>query len=79
MKKHRTLASWLLIIFQTVFGIILGAPWLLLGLLMVDAFIIFKDKICTQIFLKGTLREAGMGGPAARPYCVAIERLVRQS
>ena len=24
VKKHRTLASWLLIIFQTVFGIILG-------------------------------------------------------
>lgn len=43
VKKHRTLASWLLIIFQTVFGIIVGAPWLILGLLMVDAFIIFMS------------------------------------
>ena len=34
VKKHRTLASWLLIIFQTVFGIILGAPWLILGLFL---------------------------------------------
>lgn len=43
VKKHRTLASWLLIIFQTVFCIIVGAPWLILGLLMVDAFIIFMS------------------------------------
>ncbi|MGN8760529.1 hypothetical protein SAMN02910455_00730 [Acidaminococcus fermentans] len=43
VKKHRTLASWLLIIFQTVFGIIVGAPWFILGLLMVDAFIIFMS------------------------------------
>lgn len=51
VKKHRTLASWLLIIFQTVFGIILGAPWLLLGLLMVDAFIIFKGGVINIISL----------------------------
>lgn len=38
-----------------------------------------KDKICTQIFLKGTLREAGKGGPAARPYAVAIECLIQPS
>lgn len=51
VKKHRTLASWLLIIFQTVFGIILGAPWLILGLLMVDAFIIFMGGAINIISL----------------------------
>lgn len=49
VKKHRTLASWLLIIFQTVFGIIVGAPWLILGLLMVDAFIIFMSGVINII------------------------------
>lgn len=51
MKKRRTLAGWLLIIFQTVFGIILGAPWLILGLLMVDAFVIFMGGALNIISL----------------------------
>lgn len=41
VKKSRTVADWLLILFQTFCGIILGAPWLILGLATVDAFIIF--------------------------------------
>ena len=37
-----------------------------------------KDKN-PGIFPNRTLREAGMGGPAARPYAVAIECLIQPS
>lgn len=31
-----------------------------------------KKKICKHVFMKGTLRVAGKGVPAARPYGVRI-------
>ncbi len=37
-----------------------------------------EEKICRQIFLRETLREAGKGGPAARPYGVRVGEPRRQ-